>query len=44
MSDIDYLWHRGVLKDWELALRRYWSFVRPENLGLEKQMQALNRS
>ena len=44
MSDIDYLWHRGELEDWELALSRYWSFVKEENRGLEKQMQELDPS
>ncbi len=35
------LWHLGKASDWEQALNRYWLFVQPRNLELERALDAL---
>lgn len=41
MMDIASFWHQGGTSDWSTALRRYWSFVKPSNLDLEREMDRL---
>lgn len=38
---MDSLWNKPKIEEWETALKRYWSYVRPTNLDLEKEMDRL---
>ena len=38
------LWNSRDVRAWEYALVRYWSFVQPANLELERTMEALDLS
>lgn len=40
---IEELWNCTDPKAWNRALERYWRFVRPENMALEKSMDNLDR-
>ena len=42
MTGINQLWHSGILQEWLRALERYWEFVRPANLELERSMESLD--
>jgi hypothetical protein len=42
MLNIDELWHSTSNSDWQFAMDNYWTFVKPANLQLEKEMEALN--
>lgn len=44
VSDIDCLWNRGALVDWQSALAHYWDWVRPELRTLEERMESLDPS
>jgi hypothetical protein len=39
---IDWLWHHGGVADWRNALEFYWQLVRPENIEIEREMEALD--
>lgn len=41
MNPISELWHSKDANDWQCALERYWEFVRPENVFIERAMQCL---
>ena len=41
MSKISVLWNSSSERDWEDALDRYWNYVRPENLELERSLNEL---
>jgi hypothetical protein len=41
MTTIQILWESKNEHDWKNALERYWSFVRPENIGLENELNEL---
>lgn len=38
---IDHLWHQGMRGDWHGALERYWDFVLPRNVELEKELEQI---
>jgi hypothetical protein len=38
------LWYSRDAAAWQCALDRYWSFVQPRNLALERAMESLNRN
>lgn len=40
-KDISALWYSRSESDWEDALQRYWNYVRPENLQLERRLNEL---
>lgn len=40
--DIEELWSSSNPTDWKLALQRYWDFVMPQNLELERALNALD--
>jgi hypothetical protein len=42
MMQIGDLWFSRDPRAWEDALDRYWSFVRPENLALERSLSSLD--
>lgn len=42
-SELTYLWNSNSEAEWDLALKRYWELVRPENVNLEKKMERLDR-
>jgi hypothetical protein len=42
MFTIDELWHSSDSGTWQKALKRYWEFVKPTNVTLERDMEALN--
>lgn len=42
MKPISELWHSKDANDWQGALERYWEFVRPENVFIERAMQCLS--
>ena len=42
--DINSLWHSSDADAWEHARQRYWDFVQPKNLELERTFDALDRS
>jgi len=44
MNMMDRLWNTPNLLEWETALRRYWSYVKPANLELEREMDCLQIS
>ena len=39
---INHLWHSGDPQEWSRALERYWEFVRPANIDLERAMESLD--
>jgi len=41
-SDIAELWNGGDHQTWQRALDRYWTFVKPANLALEREMGQLD--
>jgi hypothetical protein len=41
MISIDKLWESNNEHDWKIALEHYWSFVRPENIDLERELNEL---
>jgi hypothetical protein len=41
MNTISNLWNSKFESDWRVALEKYWEFVRPENVGLEKELNDL---
>lgn len=41
MSALIDLWSSKKERDWRIALDQYWSFVRPVNLGLERELNDL---
>jgi hypothetical protein len=41
MITMDSLWNEPRTEEWEMALKRYWSYVKPTNLELEKDMDRL---
>ncbi len=41
MISINNLWESHDEIDWKTALERYWSFVRPENIELERELNNL---
>jgi len=41
MITIDKLWESNNEHDWKTALEHYWSFVRPENIDLERELNEL---
>lgn len=41
MIETSKLWHSQSEDVWKLALERYWDYVRPENLELERSMNEL---
>lgn len=41
MIEISKLWYSKSEDDWRLALERYWSYIRPESLELERSMNEL---
>ena len=38
------LWYSNSEIEWEKALNRYWEFVKPENIGIEKKLENINPS
>jgi hypothetical protein len=42
MMQIDDLWQSADSTEWDHALERYWRFVLPRNLALERSLDALN--
>ena len=42
VPDINELWHSTDAGVWERALQRYWQFVQPRNLELERALDALD--
>jgi hypothetical protein len=44
IPDINSLWHSQESAAWDRALQRYWSFVQPRNVDLERSLDALDRS
>ena len=44
MITMDNLWNEPSSDLWEVALKRYWSYVKPANLELEKEMGCLQMS
>lgn len=41
MTTINSLWESNNEHDWKVALEKYWSFVRPENIELENELNDL---
>lgn len=41
MITINNLWESNNERDWKTALEHYWSFVRPENIELERELNNL---
>ena len=41
MTRIFDLWRSRSKSDWEIALKAYWNYVRPENLVLERRLNEL---
>jgi hypothetical protein len=41
MITINNLWESNNEDDWKVALENYWSFVRPENIELERELNDL---
>lgn len=41
MITMDSLWNEPSAEEWEMALKRYWLYVKPMNLELEKEMDRL---
>jgi len=41
MITINNLWESSNEHDWKVALENYWSFVRPENIELERELNDL---
>lgn len=41
MTPINSLWKSKNERDWKVALENYWSFVRPGNIKLEKELNEL---
>lgn len=41
MNIVD-LWHSSESEAWERAIERYWQFVQPRNLALERMLDALD--
>jgi hypothetical protein len=41
-NDVAELWNGGDQQAWQRALDRYWSFVKPANLALEREMDQLD--
>lgn len=41
MLSIDDLWKSNNEQDWKIALEHYWSFVRPQNIKLEHELNDL---
>jgi hypothetical protein len=41
-SAVGTLWNSGNQERWKRALERYWDFVKPANLALEKEMDRLD--
>jgi hypothetical protein len=41
MIKIDKLWESNNEHDWKTVLEHYWSFVRPENIDLERELNEL---
>jgi hypothetical protein len=41
-NDVAELWNGGDQQDWQRALDRYWTFVKPANLALEREMDQLD--
>lgn len=41
MSTISNLWNSNSERDWKNALENYWSYVRPENMELERDLNEL---
>jgi hypothetical protein len=41
MSTISNLWKSNSERDWKIALENYWSYVRPENMELERDLNEL---
>jgi hypothetical protein len=41
MTDIADLWRSHDAQLWDQALARYWDFVQPRNLELERRMESL---
>ena len=41
MNTISNLWNSKFESDWKAALEKYWGFVRPDNVGLEKELNDL---
>jgi len=40
-SEIEQLWHSSDPSNWQCALDRYWEFIKPTRLGLEREMDTL---
>ncbi len=41
MLSPDSLWNEPRAEEWEIALKRYWSYLKPTNLELEQEIQQL---
>ena len=44
MIAMNSLWNEPRSDEWDMALKRYWSYVKPSNLELEREMDCLNIS
>jgi hypothetical protein len=42
MNDIREMWNTNNQELWDKALKRYWCFVKPENISLEKEMNKID--
>ena len=40
-SEIEQLWHSSDASKWQRALDRYWKYVKPTHIGIEREMEAL---
>ena len=40
-SEIEQLWHSSDASKWQRALDRYWEYVKPTHIGIEREMEAL---
>lgn len=42
MSATDCLWHSDNEQDWKVARERYWDFVKPSHLELERELDSID--
>ena len=40
-SEIEQLWHSSDASKWQRALDRYWKYVKPTHIGIEREMEDL---
>ena len=40
-SEIGQLWHSSDARKWQCALDRYWKYIKPSHIGIEREMDTL---